>query len=117
MDVTSFDRGSLWRFRGWPQRIIDGDTFVAMIDTGFSGRHEGHIRIADLLAPELHQSGGPEAQALLATALISGPREWSLRIVTRQRETVVSEVRSFERWVADVWVVRDGRLVDVKELL
>lgn len=117
MSGEAWDRERLWRYRARPIRVIDGDTIVVEADTGFYGRHEVHIRIADLNAPELNEPGGEEAAIRLRQA-IDSPSEWSLRVVTRQRETVVSEVRSFERYVGDVLVVGDaGGWVDVKGLL
>lgn len=117
--IDTFDRAMLWRFRARLHRPIDGDTFVALADCGFRVAAMPHIRIAGLDAVEAWHPGGDDARARLATALTPfGISEWPLRIVSRQRETVVSEVRSFERYVADVFVVRhDGTLVDVCEVL
>lgn len=120
MNAAQWDREHLWRFRAKPVRVIDGDTFVALCDTGFSGRHEAHIRIADLLAPERTNPGGPSATFRLIGVMntLIPSWEWPLRIVSRQRETVISEVRSFERFVADVYVLNSMlELVDVKELV
>lgn len=117
MIAEAFDRSFLWRFRGKPLRIIDGDSLVVECDTGFYGRHEVHIRIADLNAPELNEPGGLEAKTRLERA-IGWQSGWPLRVVTRQRETVVSEVRSFERYVADLFVMAaGGELVNVRTLL
>lgn len=118
MTAEAWDRASLWRFRAKPIRVIDGDSLIVLCDCGFYGRHEARIRIADLWAPERNEPGGSEATARLAAALAADAAEWPLRIVSRQRETVVSEVRSFERYVADVYVVQpDGSLKDVRELV
>lgn len=116
MMVNEFDRAYLWRFRALPLRVIDGDTFVALVDCGFYGRHEVHIRIADLDAPELSQPGGTEARLRLMNA-IGWQTGWPLRVVTQQRETIVSEVRSFERYVATVYVMEANDLVNVRTLL
>ena len=120
MRGADFDRGSLWHYRATAVRVIDGDTFVAFVDTGFYGRHEARIRIAGLDTPERGEAGADEATQRLR-GVVGGPpphRDWPLRIVTLQRETSVTEVRSFERYVADVYVVGpDGELRDVKEML
>lgn len=114
-----FDRTSLWRYRAMPLRVIDGDTLVVLCDTGFRGRHEAHIRIAGLNAPELHQEGGIDARRALDAVIFDRTvhMEWPLRIISQQRETVVSETRSFERYVADVYVVCGDGLRDVKDML
>jgi hypothetical protein len=122
MTTGWFDRNFLWHYRARPIRVIDGDTFIALVDTGFFGRHEVRIRIADINTPELGEDGGGEAmirlQEVLGFLLFDPPPGWTIRVVTRQRETVVSEIRSFERYVADVYVITDGdMLTDVKELL
>lgn len=118
MTAEAWDRASLWRFRAKPIRVIDGDSLIVLCDCGFYGRHEARIRIADLWAPERNEPGGSEATARLAAALDADAADWPLRIVSRQRETVVSEVRSFERYVADVYVVgAGGELADVRSLL
>lgn len=112
-----FDRGFLWRYRATPLRVIDGDTFVALVDCGFFGRHEAHIRVADLNAPERGHPGYLAAQLALQNALPDRPH-WPLRIISHQRETIVAEIRSFERYVATVLVVgADDSLVDVREML
>lgn len=118
MNALDFDRAQLWRFRARPLSITDGDTLRVECDCGFYGRHEVAIRLAGFSAPETHEAGGDEATRRLMLAVESGVGEWPLRVATLQRETVVREVRSFERFVADVWVVQaDGELVDVVELL
>jgi micrococcal nuclease len=117
-EVEVFDRQRLWRYRATLVRVIDGDTLVALVDTGFFGRHEVHVRIAGLFAPEMGSEGGNAARDALSRALEPKTFPWELRVTTKQRETIVSEVRSFERYVGDVSVVTDtGTLVDVKDLL
>lgn len=118
MNVTAWDRAHLWRFRAATIRVIDGDGLVVLADCGFYGRHEVNVRIADLHAPELNEPGGKEAKARLENAVGWFGAGWPLRVATRQRETIVSEVRSFERYVCDLYVVGNGGdLVNVRELL
>jgi len=120
MNAEEWDRGHLWRFRARLVRVIDADTWVVEADTGFSGRHEVHIRIAEMNAPESSTPEGAVATAAVIRLLNTIPPSfaWPLRIVSRQRERSVAEVRSFERFVADVSVVQaDGTLRDAKDLL
>lgn len=118
-DAQEFDRTKLWHYRAsWLHLdYYDGDTFTALVDTGFFARHRVAIRIADLYAPEMTEDGGFDAKRRLGLALISGMGEWPIRIVTRQRVTAVSEVRSFERWVADVWVETAYGLQEIKGMV
>lgn len=117
MTPEAFD-AALWHYRAQVIRIIDGDTVVLLADTGFGGRHEVHVRIADLNAPELSEPGGAEARLRLMTVLGWLTVGWPLRVATRRRETVLTEVTSFERYVADIYV-RDskGDLVNVRGIL
>lgn len=125
MNVVEFDRAYLWRFRAQPIRAVDGDSLIVLADTGFNGRHEVNIRIADLNAPELDEPGGKDAANKLSLFInrhAFHPHEfpvssWPLRVVTRQRERVVSEVRSFERYVADVFVVDDGEVRNILPMI
>lgn len=117
MTPEEFDE-RLWHFRASVLRIIDGDTVVLLADTGFHGRHEVHVRIADLNAPELHEPGGQEARLKLTTALGWLSVGWPLRVATRRRETAMTEVTSFERYVADIYVLSSaGDLVNVRSVL
>lgn len=111
--TDTFDRTLLWRFRAQLLRVLDGDSCRLLCDTGFGGRHEVAIRLLGFSAPERYQAGGPEATQRLHDALARGVGEWPLRVATLQRETVVSEVRSFERYVAQVWVAAPEGLLPV----
>lgn len=89
-----------------------------LCDTGFFGRQEVSLRLADYSAPERYEADGPAATAALAEAIATGVGEWPLRVVTLQRETVVREVQSFARYVGHLWLVNaDGTLTDVRERL
>lgn len=125
MAASAWDREHLWRFRARFHRGIDGDTFVALVDCGFGVAALPHIRIADLNAPELDTEQGVMARIHLGNALMTSQPvmaqdvpTWPLRIESRQRERVIEGVKSFDRYVATVWVVQqDGTAVDVRELL
>lgn len=117
MTPDEFD-ARLWHYRANVLRVIDGDTVVVLADTGFHGRHEVHVRIADLNAPELSEPGGQEARLELTTALGWLTTGWPLRVATRRKETVMGEVQSFERYVADLYVLDPGgNLVNVRTVL
>lgn len=120
MSAEAFDRAHLWRFRAKPLRVIDGDSLICLLDLGCHARYEARIRIADFDAPEWNAEGGAAATHRLITAMnrLIPSWEWPLRVVSRQRETIVSEVRSFERYVADVFVVGAGdEMTDLRDLL
>ncbi|MGE0545337.1 MAG: hypothetical protein AB7R89_34695 [Dehalococcoidia bacterium] len=113
-----FDRQYLWHCRAQPLHVTDGDTVRLLVDTGFGGRHEVALRLAGYSAPERYEAGGAEATAALARAIATGVGAWPLRVATLQRETVISEVRSFERYVGHLWIAMpDGGLVNVREVV
>ncbi len=116
MDTMAFDRAHLWCFRAKLIRVVDGDTFVALVDTGFSGRHEVNVRLADFSAPERNEEGGAEATVYLHS-ILDRAGTWPLRIITQQKETIVAEQRSFIRYVAYVWIDNNGQLVDLRTIL
>ena len=117
--MDRFDAERLWRFRAAPIRVIDGDTIVVLIDTGFHGRHEATIRLADFDAPELNTPEGKKAKDKMFSVVgWMSSSGWPLRIVTRQAKTKVSEVMSFTRYVADVYIFDvDNVMVNIKDLL
>lgn len=75
-------------------RVIDGDTFVAQIDTGFKFSTIQHIRLLDCNMPERNEAGGHDATAELTAWLQDADR---LIIETTKAD-------SFGRWLA--WVSR-----------
>lgn len=118
MNAQEWDRQNLFRFRARVWRIIDGDTFVALPDCGFDVSAFPHIRIKNVFAPELHQIGGTDAKIKLRNVLYQSDDEaWPLRIESELRVTVVQGVKSFARYVAYVYVVKNSQLVSVEDLL
>lgn len=85
-------------YRAEVVRVIDGDTFVALVDLGFYASILIHVRLHGVDAPELRSSAGPAARAFLVD------------LVERKRVTIESfhDDRSFERWVCDCWLGGQG---------
>jgi endonuclease YncB( thermonuclease family) len=94
----------MWQYRAALIRIIDGDTIVVLADTGFDSRHEQHIRLLGVSAPELSQPGGVEAWQFT--------RDWCLHlpvitwpmILTTQPSTAPTpdERRSLTRYLGTI---------------
>lgn len=65
-------------------RVIDGDTLVASVDLGFNLRLVESVRLSNVMAPEMNQSGGPEAKKALETLTLG--RQIIIRTGRRERD-------------------------------
>lgn len=94
----------MWEYRAALIRVIDGDTLVALADTGFGGRQEEHIRLAGVSAPELTEPGGPEARMFVIDWAIRLARaQWPLLIRTQPNTNPEpTERRTLVRYLATV---------------
>lgn len=118
MNALTWDRAHLWRFRASLVRVIDADTAVLLADLGFFARYEVRVRLLNFSAPESNTLEGKLGAVRLRAALLRGAGDWPLRVVTHQRETIVAETRSFERFVGEILVAQSsGELTNVVELL
>lgn len=94
-----------WTYRALVQRVIDGDTYVLVIDLGFAVAFTAHVRLRGASCPELSTPEGQRVREIVVD-LIAGHEV----IVRTQRVPV----RSFARYVAQVFLA-DG--TDLAELL
>lgn len=122
MNVEAWDRSLLWRYRARLIRLRDADTIVCLVDSGYRGRHEAPLRLVGVNAPEKGTAAGDAAtrwlDGFLAARGAWAPGRWRVRVETIQRETVVEETTSFERWISRVWVADDdGSMTDVAAAL
>lgn len=92
----------LWWYRAALVRILDGDSFVAMVDLGMSVHTTQHLRLLDVWAPERNQPGGTDATNELAAWLGAREGKWPLLIRTEK------DKRSFARYIADVFDIQTG---------
>jgi endonuclease YncB( thermonuclease family) len=106
----------LWHYNATLVRCIDGDTFEADVDLGFGVRKLIRVRALGYDAPELHGAtaeAGARAKAFLQNML--DPRQpWNatgLRLVTEK------DSQSFERYLARVYLIRDGQLRDLAAIM
>lgn len=86
----------LFRYKADVLRVVDGDTFEALIDLGFSIKVQASVRILWMNAPEMTGSTkahGEASKMALERLLKSGP----VRIRTEKPD-------SFGRALAEVWV-------------
>lgn len=119
MNAREWDRAHLYQYRARLLRVIDGDTALLLVDCGFYGRHETRVRLFGIRAPELHAAGGLEAKQRLERALSQATTgEWPLRLISTQRERIVAEQTTFERYVGWIWIeTPDGALHSIEAVL
>lgn len=86
-----------YRYRAKVRRVIDGDTYILDIDLGFRIYAAINIRVHNYDAPEM--VGPDRARGLAAKA--------AAEALLLARDIMIEsykDARSFERWVADVYV-------------
>ena len=83
--------------------VHDADTYKLRIDVGFGVATTQWIRLRGVNAPELATQPGRDARAFAILALAAGPVT-----VRTEKNRLGTDVRSFVRYVADVWI--DGIL-------
>lgn len=100
----------MWEYRARLVRVVDGDTIVALMDTGFGGRQEEHLRLEGVSAPELGQPGGQEArQFAIEWAASASVRSWPLLIRTQPNSNIEpTERRTLTRYLAKVLYINSS---------
>ena len=86
--------GPCYRYRAQVLRVIDGDTYVIRVDLGFRIGVDVEVRLHGYNCPELTAINGREAKAAVE-AIVLGK---TILVETYR------DVRSFARWVADLYV-------------
>lgn len=85
-------------------RIVDGDTIVASVDTGFDNTHKDTFRLADIDAPEVRGIERPEG-------LVS--EDWLSNKILGKKVTITSTGKGkYGRWLATIYL--DG--VNINDL-
>ncbi len=124
MNVRDFD-AALWTYRARFLRVIDGDTFVALVDLPFNIRYEMRVRLAGFSRPERTTPEGRIAAEKMRslfrsdryTGAMLETKYWPLRIVTEQLPSG-NETPTFERYVATCYLVaEDGEMTNLIDLL
>ena len=62
-------RGALYLYAAAVERVIDGDTLIAVVDLGFEVMKRQRVRLAGVDAPGPREPGGAEATAYVREAL------------------------------------------------
>lgn len=100
----------MFDYRARLVRVVDGDSIVAELDTGFGGRQQEEIRLLSVSAPERLQPGGLESRDFAAAWFkqCSPTRRWPLHVISVPNTTLEPlEKRSFVRYLATVRDITD----------
>jgi len=98
---------TLWMYRAKPERIIDGDSIVVVLDLGLGvhlgrGNEGAHLRLLGVDTPERNETGWYEARMFVVAWLTdANTGAWPLRVQTAKGD-------AFNRYLADVWRLTDG---------
>lgn len=107
-EIVILERGRLKRISGredelftysaYVTRVLDGDTFRAVIDLGFKFWTVQTLRLRGLDAPEIESADGQEAKEWLASVIASPGG-------AKQSPVLIRTVKSdkYDRYLADVW--------------
>jgi endonuclease YncB( thermonuclease family) len=101
----------LFVYRAKPERVIDGDTVVCIVDAGFGiwlhkGQEGAHLRLLGVDTPERNEPGWSEARHFtLAWMTEANVQPWPFVIQTQKAD-------SFGRYLATIWRALDGRCLN-----
>lgn len=95
-----------------PARFIsnhDGDTVTVVLDQGFYDTKQITLRLANVWAPELKDKGGMVVWAFVSQWFTKrmSDNDWDFIVTTYQTKTG-NDVKTLDRYVADVVAVKDG---------
>lgn len=100
----------MFDYRARLVRVVDADSIVAELDTGFGGRQEEEIRLLKVSAPEHYQPGGLESRDFTAAWFrqCSATRRWPLHVITVPNTTLEPlERRTFVRYLGTISDITD----------
>src|SRR5258706_9501064 len=97
----------MFDYRARCQSVHDGDTVTMLMDTGFHGRQEEHIRLLGVFAPELSQAGGHETKQFVldwVNKWFNNLIIWPFYIVTEKNTTTEpQEIQTLARYIGTIW--------------
>lgn len=93
------DESSLYTYKAWVARVVDGDTQFVEIDLGFSIALEQYLRLRGIDAPEISTAEGKKAKAFVEKCLRTAP----FILFTSSRSD------KFDRYLSDVFVPLDSK--------
>lgn len=109
----------MWEYRATPTNIVDGDTFDATVDLGFSVSLDMRLRLLGVDAPERHgdtRVAGDAAHDFTRRWLIDFADDAGRVLVQTVADRRLRDARdSFGRYLASVWDI--GKTTNLNEAL
>ncbi len=94
-------------YRGICARVVDGDTYVIDVDLGYTAHVHVRIRLRDIDVYERSTDQGKAAIVYLRELLTPLGKPPMPLIIQSYKDA-----RSFERWVADIWLTNGESLAE-----
>ncbi len=92
-------------YNGVCVRVVDGDTYVVDVDLGYTAHVHVRIRLRGIDVYERSTEQGKLAMSYLKGLLLPVDKSPERLVIQSYKDA-----RSFERWVADIWLP-DGVLL------
>ncbi len=93
-DLQDDNQEDLYTYRAYVTKVLDGDTFDAVIDLGFKIFTFQKLRLRALDAPEIVSAEGREAKAFLEKHFAKTRNEILIK---------TSKSDKYDRYLADIW--------------
>lgn len=105
--VATFD--DLYTYRAYLVKVIDGDTFNAIIDLGFEFVTEQKLRLRGLDAPEIESAEGKAAKEFVESSLRARQSSVAGEAIYVPVLIKTSKSDKYDRYLADVFYTTDGK--------
>lgn len=99
LTLTTHKRKLIYTYAARVLRVIDGDTFEALVDAGFGICVRDHFRLKGINAPERETPGGQLAKKFLTRQLETCPF-----VIIR-----TTKAGKYGRWLVDLWALKRSR--------
>lgn len=87
-----------YKYKGYINRVVDGDTYDVIIDLGFNIRHKIRVRLLDIDTPEIYGKYACENGKIIS--------DYVKTILTENKEVYVQTYKTgkYGRWLANITV-------------
>lgn len=101
----------MYTYRAKVDRVVDGDTIAVTLQLGFDVTVEQKLRLLGINAPETRGKG--KVKGIAAKAFLSGLIGGKQIMIRTEKD----KRGSFGRYLATVYLIADGEMINVNALL